>query len=357
MTRQIRNALIAVGMGLSTMAQSPVAPEAVPIEPVGAILDAFRQHNIVALSEPHMNEQGHALRLALLRHSRFSSMVNDIVWECGNARYQNAMDRFIGGEDVAWNPVWQHTIGSIGTVCDHQMYEDFLRAVRDLNSRLPTERHLRVLLGDPPVDWETVHTAEDAVKWAQRRESHGAAVIENEVLSKGRRALVIYGSAHLMRANIRQNYDSGQYDWLVGILARDPRARILSIWSDTTVDLAAFQPSVSAWSAPRFALLRATQLGARDFVDYWTAAGGAPVRFTLRDGRRVEITKEQWRPRRMDEQYDAVIYYGPRSAMTYSRLPPARCADPAYMKMRLGRMALVGQPTQALQDYCASVTK
>jgi hypothetical protein len=46
---------------------------------------------IVALAEGgHGNEQAHAFRLALIRDPRFPSVVNDLVGECGKARYQRA---------------------------------------------------------------------------------------------------------------------------------------------------------------------------------------------------------------------------------------------------------------------------
>jgi hypothetical protein len=80
-------------------AQSVTPRPAVPVEPIGAIIDAFRSHNVVAVGEPHGNEQGHACRVPLIRDPRFAASVDDIVWECGNARYQDVMDRFIRGED------------------------------------------------------------------------------------------------------------------------------------------------------------------------------------------------------------------------------------------------------------------
>lgn len=60
------------------------------------------------------------------------------------------------------------------------------------------------------------------------------------------------------------------------------------------------------------------------------------------------------------DQFDALLYLGPPSAITRSRLPPALCADPAYMKMRLERLALVGGPpgeAEQLKQYCATVVK
>jgi len=46
------------------------------------------------------------------------------------------------------------------------------------------------------------------------------------------------------------------------------------------------------------------------------------------------------RAARMDEEFDAVLYLGPVSAITLAPLSPTRCADVAFMEMRLARMAL-----------------
>src|SRR5437588_88374 len=86
---------------------------AVPLEPMAAILDAFRTHDIVALGEGrHNNDQGHAFRLALVRDPRFTTMVNDIVVESGSSTYQDVMDRFMRGEsvpDALLRRAWQDT--------------------------------------------------------------------------------------------------------------------------------------------------------------------------------------------------------------------------------------------------------
>ena len=80
---------------------SPVlAQDAVPVEPIAAILDAFQSHALVAMTDAHGNEQNHAFRLALIRDPRFAGVVNDIVLELGNALYQNSADRYVSGEEV-----------------------------------------------------------------------------------------------------------------------------------------------------------------------------------------------------------------------------------------------------------------
>jgi hypothetical protein len=85
---------------IRAQAPDPVSAEdkiplklAVPVEPIAAIVDAFRSDRIVALGDNHGNEQGHKFRLSLIRDPRFAAAVDDIVVEFGSARYQDLMDR------------------------------------------------------------------------------------------------------------------------------------------------------------------------------------------------------------------------------------------------------------------------
>ncbi len=70
------------------------------MDAIPAILDAFRDHSLVALSDAHGNQQAHEFLLSLIRHPRFATTVNDLVVEFGSARYQDFMDRFVRGEEV-----------------------------------------------------------------------------------------------------------------------------------------------------------------------------------------------------------------------------------------------------------------
>jgi len=165
------------------------------------VLDALRAHRVVGLGDIHGNERVHALRMALVRDPRFLGMVNDIVVEFGTARYQDLMDRFIRGEDVppaALRRVWQDTTQP-EYEWDLPVYEEFFRAVRKVNESLPREKKLRVLLGDPPMDWSAVRTLDDLRKQMGDRDAHAAEVIRREVLASNHGALVIYGNEHLAR--------------------------------------------------------------------------------------------------------------------------------------------------------------
>src|SRR5882724_7434674 len=66
-----------------------------------------------------------------------------------------------------------------------------------LNQKLTDGKHLRVLAGDPPTDCDQVKSFQDIFKFAQR-DANIAAVMEKEVLSKHRKALMLFGTFHLM---------------------------------------------------------------------------------------------------------------------------------------------------------------
>ena len=195
---------------------------------------------------------------------------------------------------------------------------------------LPRERQLRVLLGDPPIDWDAVHSAEDVVKWQKGRDTYPADLIRREVLGKQRRALIVYGDGHLWRV---------MYDSLVGLLESTAATKVFTISTNTSVDLTTLQADVASWRAPSLAVLRGTVLGVKGLAFYF-----GPSPFDVR----------------MEEQFDALLYLGPPS--TIKMAPPmssALCADSPYMEMRVRRMALMPGPSGApavdrLKRSCAS---
>jgi hypothetical protein len=324
------------------------ARPAAPLDPIDAILGAFKNHAIVALSEgEHNNEPSHAFRLALIRDPRFAATVNDIVVEWGTARYQDVLDRFIRGESVAdaeLRRVWQDTTQA-HQVWDVPIYEAFFRAVRTINGSLPPARQLRVLAGDPPIEWEKIRTRQQTID--VERDRFAADLIQREVLAKQRRALLVWGGTHFIRRSVVGDAARTPSS-IVGLLGPATQSAIFSIWAHTSgVELTSLQPDIASWRVPAMAMTRGTTLGDAPYRSYIIAKGG--------DGPRME------------DQFDAVLYLGPLSSITYARLAPTLCADDEYMKMRLGRLAIadppelpvppgVLRPADRLKRQCESVS-
>ena len=82
--------------------QDPTPEPAIP-----AILKAFETYEVVAMPAAHGEKDIDDFILSLIRDPRFPALVNDIVVECGNVRYQPVLDRYISGEDVPFTEV-QH---------------------------------------------------------------------------------------------------------------------------------------------------------------------------------------------------------------------------------------------------------
>src|SRR5215467_1730081 len=318
--------------------QAALAP-AVPTEPIGAIIDAFRTHPIVALGEgSHGNDQSRAFRLTLLRDRRFAVTVNDIVLEGANAAYQDVVDRYVRGEDVKEDAVSDAWVNSTQAqlILRSPRADEFMRTVRALNMRLPARQRIRVLLGDPPMDWTQIHTEDDYLKVLALRDSFPAEMIRREVLDKHRRALLVYGDMHFQRKQLFSNYDMTNplAQTVVSLLESGPQAvKVFSIYTSTSpgTDLTALQPDVASWRLPSFALLRGTLLGRADFTKFYPTTRTLP-------------------PMRMEDQFDALMYFGPPSTITFA--PPAtdRCSDRAYMDTHLARMTLTGLPQAVIDD-------
>ncbi len=221
----------AVIAGTLALVQTDGVP-AKPLDPVTAIADAFRTHDIVALGDAHGNVQSQNFLKTLIRDPRFTAVANDIVVEFGNARYQDVVDRYVRGEAVderALRSVWQNTTVANEIPVDQEFFE----TVRAVNATLPPDRRLRVLLSDPPIDWAAVKTRQDHFTWLAMRDTYPAALVQVEVLAKRRRALLVYGQLHFQRRNVMSNLEMD--DWrmqtIVSLIEHAIGAgRVFTIW-------------------------------------------------------------------------------------------------------------------------------
>lgn len=167
------------------------------------------------------------------------------------------------------------------------MIQEILETVRAVNASLPRERQLRVLLGDPPIDWDNVRTLEDHRNWIEMRDTFPAALIQVEVLAKQRRALVMYGHMHFQRKQLLANYDMEhwQAQTIVSVLEGTTPTKVFTIWQQ---DLEKLPVDASSWRIPSLAMIRGTALGAADFALYDPPV---PARFTVLGGKIVPDRK------------------------------------------------------------------
>ncbi|MEQ1898585.1 MAG: hypothetical protein ABL971_14495 [Vicinamibacterales bacterium] len=260
------------------------------------------------------------------------------------------MDRYVNGapvSDAEMSPIWNDTTqqqipGPMWTGEVPALY----RAVREINTRLPLERRVRILLGDPPIDWATVKTPDDFQPWLGQRDTFPAQVLHRDVLARGRRALVLFGTGHLQRRNQASNYQmiAPEAQTVVSLLERDgTRVFVVRTAGDSQTPAQGF--GIESWSVPSLALLRGTTLGTSE------EPSSRMPRAILRDGRFVPVPREDYAALPLQEQVDAVLYLGPSTqARLIPPTPQAICSDKTYVQRRLQRMKVVALPPPVIDQ-------
>ena len=198
------------------------------------VIGLFKRCDVVCIPERHGDKVVHDFLRSLITDTALvDARVTDIVVEFGSARYQGIMDRYIAGGAVSKSElqkVWRETTQFL--VWDSPLYESFFQMVRDVNSKLPAKKRLRVLLGDPPIEWERVHTKEDYIKFADRDLSM-ANVIQREVLDKKRKGLLIAGGMHLICERDPAEVLTDEYRSVGDLLRRRHRDQVFLLWYTT----------------------------------------------------------------------------------------------------------------------------
>ncbi len=238
-----------------------------------AILDLFHEYEVVGMSVDHGEKDLDDFIFALIRNPEFPNRVNDIAVECGNSLYQPILDRYIAGEDVPLTevrPVWRNTtqFQSCGLT---SFYEEFFPLVRRINKNLPPEKKLRVLAGDPPIDWSKINTREDMKQYGGGdRNKSIASVMEKEVLSKHLIALMLFGTFHLFHgmegsavATYEKDYPSVTYI----IQEHNGFGRGVPSAAKYNDEL---EKRMASWPVPSLVTIKGTWLADMDFAYFLT---------------------------------------------------------------------------------------
>jgi hypothetical protein len=193
-------AIVAAALSISpARAQTTTTPiGGTLVQPaVDGIFEAFKTHPLVGLGDDHGLAQEMDFYAALVRDPRFAREVGNLVVEAGAGGRQGVIDRYVAGETVPYTElrtVWSDTVGWIPPA-GYLGFAKLFAAVRAVNKALPPDERIRIWLGEPPIDWSAASL--DQVQAAMSaRDSYPASVIDQNILAKGRKALVIYGLAH-----------------------------------------------------------------------------------------------------------------------------------------------------------------
>jgi hypothetical protein len=309
-----------------------------PQPAIPAILAAFDKYEVVALGEAHGNRDADDFILTLIRNPAFPDKVNDIAVECGNSLYQSILDRYIAGQDVPFaqvQKVWRNTTQPMCGVSG--FFETLFPLVRAINQKLTPAKRLRVLAGDPPIDWDRVKTIADYLKFKDRDGSI-ASVMENQVPSKHRKALMLFGEAHTDHG-LTSDPPGGNAVTIYERKYPGVTFVINNISGDISLPESVMK-RLASWPVPSLAPAKGTWLGAMELGQF------SPPGFRLDQNCKPVYDDPLHKP--MDELADAFLYLGPINLALKEPLPADVILDNAYMKEWLWRQALLTPPLETL---------
>jgi hypothetical protein len=290
---------------------SPAQRNLIPENPLTVVLQAFETHDLVMLGEIHWNKQEYAWLQSLIANPEFADRVDDVVMEFGNSLYQKSVDRYIAGEAVPIEDVqlaWRNTLG-LGD--PPPIYADLYKAVRATNLRRHGKHQMRVLCGDPYIDWEKVKTKDDIGPFLGHRDQWYAQVV------KDHRAFLIAGSAHFLRE---------RGDGYIEPELRRAGAKTFVILAGTNAvkgydDL---DHRFDSWPAPSIALVNGNWVGELPAIP--VISGG---------------TESINPPVKLKDESDALLYLGPRDSLIAIDTVREEVDGTPYGKELLRRMRLL----------------
>lgn len=163
------------------------------------IMQAFDEHNFVALGDYHWNEAFIRYAITLISTPEFSEKVQHIVVEFGNAKYQSVLNDYLAGKDVEEEKLHEVLRGSIYFLAwMPAVYMDFFKAVRVRNAELADNKKIIVHLAEAPFDWPLSNTKK--WKYAAENKTDYFYKIAAQRFNNNEKALLIFGAFHLVTA-------------------------------------------------------------------------------------------------------------------------------------------------------------
>jgi hypothetical protein len=310
-----------------------------PENATAAVLHAFDTHDLVLFGEIHGNKQEYEWLRSLVATPEFADRVDDIVLESGNSLYQKSVDRYIAGEDVPLEQVqkaWLNTVGAIGPAPPVSAW--LYRAVRETNLKRRGKHQMRVVCGDPYIDWDAVKTREDIAPYLSNRDQWYTQVVKDEVLARHHRALLIMGWGHFLRG-WGPSYVEPQ------LRAAGASTYLIVFGTNVTGGYDDLDHRFDSWAAPAIVSLANNWVGELPAMPVVSGGGIGPQMIMRHGPPSAEATPATPpAPLKLKDAADALLYLGPRDSLTQVSMSGSELEGTPYGKEIERRLSIEGFP-------------
>ncbi len=230
--------------------------------------------------------------------------------EFANADQQNTLDKYISGEKVALDElrkVWRESTQCINKFGESTIYFDLLKKIRNINLNLPIDKKIRVLGGDPPINWKSICSLEEYHKIISNRDKFAAELAIEYGIARSMKVLMIYSEYHFTKINDKSrienptitNYINEKYPNTMKVIA--------------VLDPERFQLSEKTTNWPLYSALdlNTNEIGNLPAENYFTKIFNKDGRMILFAGNKIK------------ELFDAFLYIGQSEGWKKVDLPKA----------------------------------
>lgn len=299
---------------------------------VNYIVSSFETCNIIGISEgPHGLDNSHAFFRKMFEDKRIQNTVNIIIVEFASVAYQDILDNFIEGGEVDKKDIqkiWQESGQNHDGHWDRPIYFQFLEQIRSMNLNLPPDKHIRVLAGDPAIEWKSVTSIQDYFRYLPQRDLFPARIAIEYGIYQNKKVLLIYGDTHLTKINDRPG-DSTH--WVIPFIINKQKSnsmKTIGIFYTDRLDKIITNPPWPAYSVIDLSKNDLGNMPAKQFYPEF-------IKYIDSDGSKL----------RVKDIYDALLYVGDQNSWKISPITPNAFKDDEYWK-ELNRRSLIiwGEP-------------
>lgn len=295
------------------------------------IIQNFQDHNIIGLGEgAHGLVNAHMFFQEIFDNKKLQETIDVVIVEFANINYQDILDKFILGEKVDINElrkVWRESTQSPNGFGEAPVYLELLQKIRSVNLTLPEGKKIRVLAGDPPIDWKLINTADEYIRSLALRRALPAQLAIEYGINLSQKVLIIYSGFHLTKVNDEKIYPNPDHHTITSVVNRQyPNAmKVIEVLNPPSQKLEELTKKLPMNSIIELSL---NEIGNFPAKNFFTSVFN-------KNGERVTLFNKY----KIRDLFDAFLYLGPSETWKISK---AAFFETEYMNEINRRRKLIG---------------
>jgi len=294
------------------------------------IIRIFQSGNIIGLGEgEHHLENSHKFLQKMFDNKKIQKTIDVVIVEFANVDYQDILDRYIFGEEVHINElrkIWRESTQCIGRFGEGIVYFELLKKIRDINTTLPENEKIRVLGGDPSIDWQSIKTREDYLKVIAARDTFPAGLAVDYGINQSKKVLLIYSEFHFVKINDKRFYQEHHTITTVVNSMHPGAMKVIAVLDPSTFHIEELTKNLPHYS----------------IIDLKTSElGNLPAEKYFKEIRNKDGTVILFEGYKINNLFDYFLYIGPSESWKRVDFPKAVFSDDEWGELNR-RLKIVG---------------